>query len=231
MSLHRLISHSNSPLAPPGPGAGPSGFIALGGPGVPGSPGSRIPVRQTSIFSRVRQLFSSRAVPLGGPSAQQLRRQLPQVSIFTPQPTQQYHIGVIPPVVPSSPSSLRNEGASIISPDLGSVRGSITMPPQQEHQSSVHASDDELYTPLEQPHPTMIPGIESTRSPSPVAPAVAPDPQIALQQPPTSMFVHTPPQPLPSQLGRTSSPPHSRSPTPPPIPGQWPTDNYHPPAA
>jgi hypothetical protein len=229
MSLHILILHFISPLVrPPGPGID-GGFIVPGGPGAPDAPGSpaasSISVRPPSIFSRARQLFSFATVPLGDPSA----LQFPQVS--TPQPTQQYPIGTSPvptrgygmpnsiesPLVPSPPSW--DGGALLSSLDLGSIRGSFTIPPQQVSQSAVHASDDELYTPLEPSYSTRTPGIESPRSPS-LAPVIFPDPQISPRQPSHPMFVHTPPQPPPSQLGRTPSPPRSRSPTPPPIPGQ-----------
>ncbi|KAI0272835.1 hypothetical protein BGY98DRAFT_1001049 [Russula aff. rugulosa BPL654] len=148
-------------IPPQGPGVEPSGFIVAGGPGVLGAPGapgssaaSRTSVRPTSFFSRARQLFSSGTVPPADPSVPQF----PQVSS---QPThdEQQPVGVIPPaetrghemstpidspVVPSPPSPWGG-GASFISPDLGSVWGSVAIPPQQVHQPTVSANDDEIH--------------------------------------------------------------------------------------
>ncbi len=139
----------------------------------------------------------------------------PQVSF--PQPTQQYPLGVIPPVVtrgyrtptptespvvPFHPS--RDGGAPFIPPDLGPARGSIAIP--QVYQPPVPMGDDEIYIPPEPSYSTRTPSIESPRSPS-LAPVVVPG------------FLHPPSQPPPSQLGRTPSP-RSRSPTPPRFPGQ-----------
>lgn len=221
MSLHMLISHSNSPLVRlPGP-VEPGGFTVPGGPGIPGAPhASGFSVRPTSIFSRARRLFSSGSVP-----------QLPWVS--TPWPTQQYHngpIGVVPPISglystptptesPVFPSPPLRDGVLFNSPDLGSVRGSVAIPSQQVPQSAVPASDDEVFLNPEPSYSTRTSSIESPRPPF-LAPVVFPDPQIAPRQPSPPMFVHTSPQPPPSQLGRTLSPPHLRSATPPPILGQ-----------
>jgi hypothetical protein len=199
----------------------------LGAPGAPGAPGSsaasRTSVRPTSFFSRARQLFSSGTVPPADPSVPQF----PQISS---QPTHddQQPVGVIPPaetrgyemstpidspVVPSPPSPWGG-GASFISPDLGSVWGSVAIPPQQVHQPTISVNDHEIHTPLESFYFTTPIG-----PPPPLARVVVPDPLIPSRQPSPPMFVHTPPQPPPSQLGRTPSPPRPRS-APPHIHGQ-----------
>jgi len=189
----------------PGPG-GPGGPGAPGAPGAPGIPPG--------------------TVPPGGPFVP------PPPHVTFPQPgqqyTQQYPIGVIPPVrpydrtptptespvFPSPPS--RDGGMPFIPPDLG-PRTSITIPPGV-YQPPIPGGDEEIYIPPEPSYLTSTPSIGSPRSPS-MAPIIIPGPQIAPQQPPPPIFVHPPSQPPPSQLGRTPSP-RSRSPTPPQIPGQ-----------
>lgn len=220
------MSNSNLPLVPlPGPG----GVIVPGSPGVPGAPHtSEFSVRPTSIFSRVRQLFSSGTVP-----------QPPRVSfppppqVSFPQPPRAFSpqhydrpIGVIPPIGPYRtptpsespvyPSPPSRDVVLFNSPDLRSVWGSVAIPSQQAPQSAVPASDDEVFIPPESSYPTGTSGIESPRSPS-LARVGFPDPQIAPRQPSPPMFVHASPQPPPIQLRRTPSPPHLRSATPPPI--------------
>ena len=108
-------------VLPPGPGVEPGGFIVPGGPG-PGAPGVR-----------------PGTVPPGGAFVPPP----PQVSFPQPgqQYTQQYPIGVIPPVVsrpyrtptpsespvyPSPPS--RDGGAPFIPPDLGRAGGASQYP-------------------------------------------------------------------------------------------------------
>ena len=192
-----------SPLVPPpGPGVEPGGFIVPGG--APGAPG-----------------FRPGTVPPGGPFVPPP----PQVSF--PQPSQQYGIGVMPPVMPRpyrtpSPSGSpvfpsppsRDGGAPFIPPDLGPARGSMAIPPQV-YQPPIPMGDDEIYIPPEPSYSSRSPSIESPRSPS-SAPVFIPGPQIGPQQPPP-IFLHPPSQPPPSQLGRTPSPQRS---TPPPTPGQ-----------
>ena len=130
---------------------------------------------------------------------------MPPVRPFrTPTPTES-------PVFPSPPS--RDGGAPFIPPDLGPARGSIAIPPQGIYQPPIPGVDDEIYIPPEPSYLTSSPSIGSPRST--LAPVLVPPP--GPQQPPPPIFVHPPSH---SQLGRTPSPPRSRSPTPPPIPGQ-----------
>ena len=173
-------------------------------------------------------------VPLGFLEfARQLCRQFvpppPQTSF--PQPSQpysqQYPLGVIPPfrtpsptgppVFPSPPS--HDGGTPFIPSNLGPGREGMVLPPLEEYRPPIPGGrvDNEIYIP---PEPSYLSSsIESPRSS--LAPVIVPPPQqLGQQQPPPPIFMHPASQPSPSQQGRTTSPPHSESQTPPPISGQ-----------
>jgi hypothetical protein len=192
---------------------------APGAPGAPDNPGSaaasRMSVPPTSILSRVRLLFGSGTAAPGDASVPQFPPVTP------PRPTQQL-IGVISPVPtrghgmptpiesPTVPSSPSWDGGA----DSG--LGIVTTFPRRAHEPAVPASDDEIHT---------IPGpFFSTKTPTmgpppSLAPVFVPDLLIPPRQWSPPVFVHTPPQPPPSQLGRTPSPPRPRS-APPHIPSR-----------